>query len=564
MMPRLDGFGLIRELRADPALATVPVMVLSARAGEEARLEGLSRGADDYLVKPFSARDLLGRVAATLKSEGMRRRVLDQERRFRTLVQATSDVVYSMSPDWGEMRSLHGPSFVGDTTEPSRSWLDTYIHPDDQVRVLTAIQGAIRGKRTFELEHRVRRVDGTPGWTFSRAIPILGPDGEIAEWLGAASDITARKEAETTLREADRRKDEFLATLSHELRNPLASLRNGLELMRLTGDRPNPAVRDIMGRQLDHLVRLVDDLLEVSRITRGLLELRRERVDVATIVRNAIETSQPLVQAGGHRLDVSLPGEALWLDGDPVRLTQVLGNLLNNAAKYTDAGGAIALAARRVGDTAVISVRDSGWGITAGGLERIFEMFSREVHAKRRVEGGLGIGLTLSRRLLEMHDGTIEARSEGEGRGSEFIVRLPVAGASARSEDPAPPTGHLPALRILVVDDNQDAASSLGMLLEALGAEVDVVNDGPSALATFAARSPAVILLDVGMPEMDGYDVARAVRTRFPEHRPTIIALTGRGQAEDRRKAREAGIDHHLVKPAELDVLRALLTGVAR
>ncbi len=240
MMPKLDGFGLIRELRADPALATVPVLVLSARAGEEARLEGLSRGADDYLVKPFSARDLLGRVAATLKSEAMRQRVLEQERRFRTFVQASSDIVYSMSPDWSEMRHLQGRDFIADSPAPNRSWLCKYIHPDDHQRVLTAIQDAIRDKKTFELEHRVLRVDGKLGWTFSRAIPILGPDGGIAEWLGAASDITARKEAETALREAGQRKDEFLATLSHELRNPLAPLRNSLYLMRLKGDRPNP------------------------------------------------------------------------------------------------------------------------------------------------------------------------------------------------------------------------------------------------------------------------------------------------------------------------------------
>jgi PAS domain S-box-containing protein len=562
MMPKLDGFGLIRELRADRSLATVPVMILSARAGEEARIEGLSRGADDYLMKPFSARDLLSRVAATLKSEGMRQRVLEQERRFRTFVQASSDIVYSMSPDWSEMRYLQGRDFIANTTEPIRSWLDKYIHPEDQQRVRAAIQDAIRGKKTFELEHRVLRVDGTLGWTFSRGIPILSPDGDIVEWLGAASDITARKQGESALREADQRKDEFLATLSHELRNPLAPIRNGLQLMRLQGDRPNPKVHDIMERQLNHLVRLVDDLLEISRITRGLLELRRERVELASIVRNAVETSQPLIHASSHRLDVALPSEALWLTGDPVRLTQVLGNVLNNAAKYTDNGGTIALSVRRDGQTAVISVRDNGCGITRAGLERIFEMFSREVHAKERSQGGLGIGLTLSRRLVEMHGGTIEARSEGEGCGSEFIVRLPLAETSVRAEEAAPVMPRLAALRILVVDDNEDAASTLGMLLEALGADVDVMNDGRSGLESFAARGHSVVLLDLGMPEMDGYEVARAMRSRFPERRPTIIALTGRGQPEDRRMARDAGIDHHLVKPAQLEVLRELLNEV--
>lgn len=559
MMPKLDGFGLIRELRADLTLASVPVVVLSARAGEEARLEGLSRGADDYLVKPFSARDLLGRVAATLKSEGMRQRVLDQERRFRTFVQASSDVVYSMSPDWKEMRHLTGRDFITDTTEPNSSWLDHYIHPEDQERVLAAIQEAIRCKNTFELEHRVLRVDGTLGWTFSRAIPILERNGEIVEWLGAASDISARKHAEHALREADQRKDEFLATLSHELRNPLAPLRNGLELMRLQGDLPNPSVRGIMERQLTHLVRLVDDLLEVSRITRGVLELRREKLELGTIVRNAVETSHPLIQAGGHRLEVSLPREAMWMKGDPVRLTQVLGNLLNNAAKYTDDAGTIAIAARRDGDSAVISVRDSGSGIGADDLERIFEMFSRGVHTSPRSQGGLGIGLTLSRRLTEMHGGTIEAHSDGEGCGSEFIVRLPLGFASARAAGASTAPARLTGMRILVVDDNEDAATTLGMVLEALGAEVDVVNDGEEALETFAARNPVVVLLDIGLPQMDGYEVAQALRTRFPERRPTIIALTGMGQPEDRHKTREAGFDHHLVKPARLEILRDLL-----
>ena len=565
MMPRLDGFGLIRELRADKALATVPVIVLSARAGEEARLEGLSRGADDYVVKPFSARDLLGRVVATLQSEAMRERVLQQERRFRAFVQASSDVVYTMSPDWSEMRSLEGRDFIPETTLPNRSWLDKYIHPEDQERVLAAIQEGIAGKKTFELEHRVLRVDGTLGWTFSRAIPFLGPDGEIVEWLGAASDVTARKEAEHALRKADQRKDEFLATLSHELRNPLAPLRNGLQLIRLLGDRPNPAAYAIMERQLDHLVRLVDDLLEMSRITRGLVDLRRERVELSTIVRNAVETSQPLVQAGHHRLDVSLPGEALWLDGDPVRLTQVLSNLLNNAAKYTDDGGSIALSARCEGDTAVISVRDNGYGISPAGLERIFEMFSREVHAGPRSQGGLGIGLTLARRLTEMHGGVIEARSEGAGRGSEFSVRLPLASASVQAADALRAVERLPApVRVLVVDDNEDAAESLGLLLEAIGAEVFVVNDGRAALETFAAKEPSVVVLDLGMPEMDGFELARALRARFPERRPTLIALTGHGQPEDRRKAAAAGIDHHLVKPAQLHKLQDLVSGVAR
>jgi signal transduction histidine kinase len=350
------------------------------------------------------------------------------ERRFRTFVEASADIVYGMSADWSEMRYLHGRDFIANTTEPSASWMDRYIHPDDRERVLAAIQEAVRDKKTFELEHRVVRVDGTLGWTLSRAMPFLGADGDITDWLGAAIDITARKEAEHALREADQRKDEFLATLSHELRNPLAPLRSGLQLMRLQGDRPNPRVREIMERQVNHIVRLVDDLLEMSRITRGHLDLQRERVELATIVRNAVETSTPLVRAAGHELEVSLPEEPLWVEGDPIRLTQVLGNLLNNAAKYTDDGGAIALSVQREGQAAVIRVRDNGHGISAEGIRRIFEMFTREDHDGPRSQGGLGIGLALARRLAEMHGGSIEAHSDGRGRGSEFVVRLPLAG----------------------------------------------------------------------------------------------------------------------------------------
>jgi CheY-like chemotaxis protein len=372
--------------------------------------------------------------------------------------------------------------------------------------------------------------------------------------------------AREALREADSRKDEFLATLSHELRNPLAPLQNALHLMRLEGKgAPTARVRDIMERQVSHLVRLVDDLLEMSRITRGALELRRERVDLSAILRNAVETSEPLIQAARHRLDVSLPGEALWLEGDPVRLAQILSNLLNNAARYTPEGGAISLGVRREGTMVAISVQDNGRGIAAEALSRIFLMFNREVRPDGGGQGGLGIGLTLSRRLAEMHGGTIEARSEGPGRGSEFIVRLPLADGSTAADGPRPgPAPLLSRMRILVVDDNRDAAESLGMLLNLLGAEVQVEHDGPAALAAFGAGEPAVVLLDIGMPGMDGYDVARTLRARFPGHRAALVALTGWGQDDDRRRAREAGFDHHLVKPAEIEALQKLLAEIER
>jgi signal transduction histidine kinase len=568
MMPNLDGFGLIRELRGNPELLDVPVVLLSARAGEEARLEGLSRGADAYLVKPFSARELLVSVASLVASADLRRRALEEEQRYRAFVQASSDVVYRMSADWSELCHLQGRAFVADTHEPSRTWLDRYVPPEDQARVMAAIRKAIDGKTVFELEHRVLRVDGTLGWTFSRAVPILDARGEIVEWLGAASDVTARKDAEAALQDASRRKDEFLATLSHELRNPLAPLQNALQLMRL-GDAD--AVQQIMERQVNHLVRLVDDLLEMSRITRGTFELRRERVELSSVVRNAVETSDPLVKAAKHRLEISLPGEALWLEGDPVRLAQILSNLLNNAAKYTPDGGRIRLGACREGESAVISVSDNGRGIAPGSLSRIFEMFERERHPDLLERGtqasaGLGIGLTLSRRLAEMHGGTIEARSEGLGRGAEFMVRLPLdRGAAAAAAAPrASPAKLASPMRVLLVDDNRDAAASLGMVLKHLGADVHLAYDGKEALQVFDESAPSVVLLDIGMPGMDGYEVARRMRAHSRGREAAIVALTGWGQEEDRRRAREAGFEHHLVKPAEIDVLQKLLAEIQR
>jgi CheY-like chemotaxis protein/two-component sensor histidine kinase len=328
-------------------------------------------------------------------------------------------------------------------------------------------------------------------------------------------------------------------------------------------DAVTTRLREMMERQLNHLVRLVDDLLEMSRISRGALELRRERVELSTIVRNAVETAEPLIQAGCHRLDVAMPGEALFLEGDPVRLSQILSNLLNNAAKYTNDGGEIALSARRDGRDLVIGVRDNGYGIAPDGLSRIFDMFSREGRVDARGQGGLGIGLTLARRLAEMHGGTIEAHSEGEDRGSEFLVRLPLAEAATELSLPPGRRERLSPMRILVVDDNRDSAETLGMVLTALGADVHLAYDGHTAVEAFGSREPSVVLLDIGMPGMDGYEVARTLRARFPDRRPAIVALTGWGQEDDRRRAREAGIDHHLTKPAAIEALQALLAEIA-
>jgi signal transduction histidine kinase/PAS domain-containing protein len=367
------------------------------------------------------------------------------------------------------------------------------------------------------------------------------------------------------LRETDQRKDEFLATLSHELRNPLAPLRSGLHLLRLEGKPGGSSgqILEVMERQVNHLVRLVDDLLEMSRISRGKFELRKELVELAAIVNNALETSESSFAAAEHAVDISLPQTPVWIEGDPVRLAQILANLLDNAAKYTEHGGRISVQGGRDGDAAVISVRDTGCGISPEALPRVFEMFSRGDHSSGRSPSGLGIGLALARKLAQMHGGSVTAHSEGVDRGSEFVVRLPLARDQSGSAVARPASeASLPSRRILVVDDNRDAAESLGMLLEALGADVRVAIDGPGALKMLESFDAAMILLDIGMPGMDGYEVARRIRSDFPGRRPTIVALTGWGQEEDRRRARAAGFDQHLVKPAELDALEALLASL--
>jgi CheY-like chemotaxis protein/two-component sensor histidine kinase len=318
----------------------------------------------------------------------------------------------------------------------------------------------------------------------------------------------------------------------------------------------------MMERQVNHMVRLVDDLLELSRITRGQIELRRERIELAAIVRSAVETSSPLIEAARHQLAISLPPDPLFVNADPVRMAQVVANLLNNAAKYTNDGGQVWLTVRRDREHAVISVKDTGIGIPVVMQPLVFDMFAQVDRTASRSQGGLGIGLTLVRSLVEMHGGNIVVCSDGLGHGSEFIIRLPLAAdveASAKTDGPARTSNVLSPRRVLVVDDNRDSAHSLAMLLQFLGAEVQTANSGADALAAIESFRPNVVLLDLGMPEMDGYEVARRIRARTEFSDIMLIALTGWAQDEDRRRAQNAGFDHHLVKPADISALEALL-----
>jgi signal transduction histidine kinase len=373
------------------------------------------------------------------------------------------------------------------------------------------------------------------------------------------------------LKEADRRKDEFLATLAHELRNPLAPISNGLHILRLSRDeKVIGEVRDMMDRQMTHLVRLIDDLLDVSRVSQGKIALRKERIAVQDAVRSALEASHPLIEAGGHALSLRLPQAPVWLEADHTRLAQIISNLLNNAAKYTPDGGRICLSARAEGGAAVIEVADSGLGIPPEMLPKVFELFTQINRNLDRSQGGLGIGLALVRQLVEIHGGTISAESDGAGKGSTFTVRLPLAaaqeaGESAAREAPDAAEGALPpCLRVLVVDDNMASAKTTGWMLEMMGHEYSLAHNGLRALELARELVPDAIMLDIGLPIINGYEICRELRKDPAFNGTALIAQTGWGQERDKREAVEAGFDHHLIKPVKLGDLSAILAGLQR
>jgi PAS domain S-box-containing protein len=394
------------------------------------------------------------------------------------------------------------------------------------------------------------------------AAPIRDPQGRITGAVLVFRDISQRKRSQDALLDADRRKDEFLAVLAHELRNPLAPLRNALQIVRMANHDP-ATVRQVWGmmeRQIDQMVRLIDDLLDVSRITRGKLQLRKEPVEIASVVEAALEMSAPMLERAKHAIEVSMPDGRYVVEGDRARLVQAIDNLITNAAKYTDSGGRILLAVESDEGVLRIRVKDNGIGIPKEMLERVFEMFTQVDRSLERSRGGLGIGLTLVRRIVELHGGTVVACSEGAGRGSEFTITLPLAGSDAGLRPVPPPAARSTAShRILVVDDNQDAASSLMETLQLMGHEVHAAFDGLECLREAERFLPEMVFLDIGMPRLNGFDTAKRLRGEPWGRHCLLVAVTGWGQDEDRRRAREAGFDHHLVKPIDFDALGAII-----
>jgi PAS domain S-box-containing protein len=494
----------------------------------------------------------------------------ESEQRFRQLAENIHEVFWMADPQTTQILYI-SPAYervwgrsCQSLYEQPRSFLDA-VHPEDRKRVRVAsLEKHGRGEHTDE-EYRVIRPDGTVRWVRDRAFPVRDAAGQVYRMVGIAEDFTEKKRAEEALKEADRRKDEFLATLAHELRNPLAPIRNAAQVLRMT-DLADPqlrSARDMIDRQVQQMVRLIDDLMDVSRITRGKLQIRKERIELAAVLRSAVEASRPLIDSQAHDLTVTLPQEPVPLEADPIRLAQVFANLLTNAAKYTEKRGHIWLTAERLGAAVVVSVRDTGIGIAADHLPRLFEMFSQVAPALERSQGGLGIGLALVRGLVELHGGSTQAHSAGPGKGSEFTVRLPVGDAPVQAPPETRVDGEKPCARpkcrILVADDLRDSVDSLAMMLRLAGHAIQVAHDGLEAVQAAATFRPDVVLLDIGMPKMNGYEAARHIRQQPWGKGMLLVALTGWGQEEDKRRAFEAGFDHHLTKPVEPAALEKLL-----
>ncbi len=588
-MPGLDGYETARLIRGRDRCRHVPIIFVTAHESpEDVVVQAYKDGAADHLTKPLVPDALRAKVRSYLELA---------------------------------VRAPGGPA------EAPRG---ADRHKDELLALLDTLQTNApvgfafvdRDCRYVRINPALAAMNGTPaaeclGRTVAEVVPLLWPrvgplyrrvlrtgeavtdqevtgetaaqPGQVRHWLASyypvrihgavagvgvlITDITERKRLEEELRghaaqleEADRRKDEFLAMLSHELRNPLAPLRNGVHVLRLAGLAGPPAVGntlEMMDRQLQHLTRLVDDLLDVARLTRGQVRLQKAPTDLAEAVARAVETARPLVEARRHELTVALPPGPLPLEADLPRIAQAFANLLNNAAKFTPPGGRLALTAAVEGGRAVVRVRDNGVGIRAEMLPRVFDLFAQADQSLDRSPGGLGVGLTLARSLVELHGGTVEAHSDGPGRGSEFVVRLPIADCGLRiadsADNPQSAIRNPQSRRVLVVDDNRDAAESLTMLLRAAGHEVQTAHSGPAALEAARAFRPEAVLLDIGLPGLDGYEVARRLRGEAGCGGALLVAVTGYGQDEDRRRAREAGFDHHLVKPADLATLQEIL-----
>lgn len=595
-MPEMDGFETARLMRSRERYRSTPIIFVTGIAWpEDTDLRGYQLGAFDFLMKPIRPEVLrakasvfiqlqertlaLHRKSEELRAEQQRAHENELQRssaeQFQVLADTLPLLAWYCEPD-GQMRwcNRRWYEYVGTPPGQLGNWKrEELLDEDERERVIANWSRALQSGEPWEDVYRLRRHDGVRRWFLARAVPYRDRSGKIVRWFGTNVDIDQQKIMEATAEAASRAKDEFLAMLGHELRNPLAPIQTALDLMRLRIPGVAEQERAIIERQVKHLTRLVDDLLDVSRITQGKIELRREPTELSEVVARAVELASPLLEKKSHQLTVDVPERDLTVRGDPTRLAQVVANVLTNAAKYTEPGGEISIRGERrsggeaPGDGPRISlrIRDNGIGISEDMRSRIFDLFTQERQAFDRAQGGLGLGLAIARSIVEMHGGTIAAHSEGLGRGSEFVIELPVLhrpskpSQAAVSAPDAEPKQHL---RILVVDDNQDAAELLAEALAKSGHEVQHAFDGPSALALLSTFVPEVAVLDLGLPVMDGYELVAQLRAKLPAGSGRYIAVTGYGQAEDRRRTKEAGFHLHLVKPINLKQVREAIKKV--
>jgi PAS domain S-box-containing protein len=689
MMPRLDGFGLIARIRADETLRRLPIILLSARAGEEAKIEGLQAGADDYLVKPFSTNELLARVLrqVTLARERDQQRQdsLLREAYFHALIDASPVMLWTTDAQGHTTYlSQRWYDYTGRTPQQDlgHGWLDN-VHPDDKAHVRDTFGASLAAGTPYSVDFRLRRADGSYCWCIDAGMPRIGDDGQAVGFVGTVIDIHARKvlqerfervagagnigvwhadapfvelrlnqqmsahlgmvdgsatvgqllanvdaadrervavgiaaslrdgvpldvefqaggrwlravgwcdvddhgqptrfdgisldisvhkHAELELQrlaneltEKNRRQSEFLFTLAHELRNPLAPIRAGLELMAATPGAVSGDLQGMMRRQVEHMVHLVDDLLDIARLAEGKVTLKREQVLLADVVSDAVEISTPLVRKGQHQLSLHLPAQPLTLDVDRHRIAQVLANLLNNAAKYTPQCGQISLSASIQDGEVALVVADNGIGIDPRLLSTVFDMYAQMEAGQQMAQGGLGVGLNLVRQVVQLHDGRVSAESDGAGKGSRFTVRLPLPSALASPQpvaSTAPASNPAAGLRVLVVDDNVDAAETLGALLEYSGHQVQLAHNGAEAISSARSHLPQVVFMDIGLPDMSGYDAALALREIDGMADAKVIALTGWGTPSDKERSSAAGFNQHLTKPVDFNHLLAAL-----
>jgi two-component system CheB/CheR fusion protein len=562
--PPHDASAMARALRDDAACGGEAVCVVQP--------DGSVRTVLEYATALHDASGaLVGGVGllvdVTEREQALRaaeQAVRDSEASFRAFFESQAIGVVQVS---GEGRFLTVNDRYCELTGYSRSELlemgpFDLDHPDDRDADIEHVKGVLSDPSgVYRVEKRYVRKDGTIGWVHVCANMLRDEHARATRSAAIVLDISERKHAEEALQEADRAKDEFLATLAHELRSPLAPLKNAVELLRNPGAEP-AWCREVIERQVAHLTRLIDDLLDVSRITRDKLELRRDAVEISELIRSAVDASRPTVQGYGQRLVVELPPESIYVDGDFVRLTQVLTNLLTNAAKFTEGAGTIRLSASSGEGEVSISVADTGIGLEEADLTRVFDKFYQSPRRGDRFLGGLGIGLALVRRLVELHGGSVQARSEGLGRGSELIVRLPKAPPPAVAGQRSPARAVRSSAenkRVLIVDDNVDSADSLARLLQSLGHHTATEYDGESAVERVQTFEPLVVLLDLGMPGVDGFEVCRRLRAGATASRPRIVAMTGWGREQDRARTLAAGFDAHLVKPVDLAALAVVL-----